>query len=143
MKGTTDPRHEARRVALGALFEWSFLSGDLEKTITHVEEEYSPNSQSKSLTTALVRGVVENIETIDQIITTAAPEWPLEKISKIDLIALRIAVYELYLSHTIPPKVAINESIELAKEFGGETSGKFVNGVLGTVVKTLQPDSKV
>lgn len=141
MKPKVDPRHEARRLALGALFEWSFLSGDLGKAFEHVEEEINPEQADRRLARSTIQGVVENLETIDKIIASAAPEWPIEKIAKIDLIALRIAVYELYFTTTaVPPKVAIDEAIELAKEFGGDNSGKFVNGVLGTVVKTLPPE---
>ena len=77
---------------------------------------------------------------IDKIIEKAAPEWPLEQIAKIDLEILRIAVFELYIARSVPPKVAIDEAVELGKQFGGENSSKFVNGVLGTVVKELMPE---
>lgn len=143
MKQKTDPRHEARRIALGALFEWSFLSGDLEKAIEHVNLEFKPKAAEMILAKSIVHGVVENIETIDKIIASAALEWPVEKIAKVDLTALRIAIFELYLTKDVPPKVAIDETIELAKEFGGENSGKFVNGVLGTVLKTLVPEKRL
>lgn len=141
MKQKADPRHEARRIALGALFEWSFFSGDLKKSITHVREEYNPEDFDEALLELITRGVVENLDLLDKIIEGAAPEWPSEKVARIDLIALRIAIFELYIAKNVPPKVAIDEAIELAKEFGGETSGKFVNGVLGTVVKTLLPEA--
>lgn len=145
MKTGGDPRHKARRVALGALFEWSFYSQDSQQLFEHVKSVLDDPSEEydETLTHSIIDGVVEKIETIDQIISSAAPQWPIDQISKVDLTCLRISVYELYFSKNIPPKVAIDESIELAKEFGGSTSGKFVNGVLGTVVKTLQPEGNI
>ncbi|HET7713743.1 MAG TPA: transcription antitermination factor NusB, partial [Patescibacteria group bacterium] len=94
----------------------------------------------RDLARFLVRGVTDNLDTIDSIITTCAPEWPLVQVAKIDLATLRIAIFELYIARSVPPKVAIDEAIELGKQFGGENSGKFINGVLGTVVKTLMPE---
>jgi len=88
----------------------------------------------------LVKGVTENLDDIDKIIEESAPEWPIEQIAKIDLEALRIAIFELHFAKNVPPKVAIDEAIELGKEFGGENSGKFINGVLGTVVRNLMPE---
>lgn len=145
MKTGGDPRHKARRIALGALFEWSFYSQDPQQLFEHIKGVLDEQSEEydKTLTHSIIRGVIEKIETIDQIISSAAPQWPIDQISKVDLTCLRISVYELYFSKNIPPKVAIDESIELAKEFGGSTSGKFVNGVLGTVVKTLQPEGNI
>lgn len=136
-----DPRHEARRVALGTLFAWSFLSSDLKDLAGLAKEVLRPEEDAEAddeMAGALIVGVTENREAIDQIIAASAPEWPVEQIARIDLIALRIAIFELYIAKNVPPKVAIDEAIELAKEFGGESSGKFVNGVLGTVVKTLK-----
>ena len=104
------------------------------------KEELGGNEFDKNLADALISGVVENMETIDQIVKATAPEWPLEQIARIDLICLRIAIFELYIAQEVPHKVAIDEAIELAKEFGSEQSGKFVNGVLGTIVKTLMPE---
>ena len=83
----------------------------------------------------MVCGVVENKNHLDEIIIETAPEWPIEQIAKIDLIILRIAIFELLIAQNVPPKVAIDEAVELAKEFGSDSSGKFVNGVLGTVVE--------
>jgi N utilization substance protein B len=154
MKDKVDPRHEARKVVLQALFEWSFLSTDIEDIVNRDVEEYlglvngeeDQVAEEKkppvdlNLALFLAKGVTENLETIDQIIETCAPEWPIEQIAKVDLEVLRIAVFELYIARNTPPKVAIDEAIELAKEFGGENSSKFVNGVLGTVVKTLMPE---
>ena len=86
----------------------------------------------------IVKGVANNLSEIDKTITKYAPEWPLEQITNIDRNVLRIGVYEIAYDPEIPEKVAINEAIELAKTFGGESSGKFVNGVLGSVYKNIQ-----
>lgn len=136
-----DPRHAARVVALQTLFEWSFNSSDTDAIIERDIMELEVPSIDRELTRFLVRGVTDNLDTIDSIITTSAPEWPLSQIAKIDLAVLRIAIFELYIARSVPPKVAIDEAIELGKQFGGENSGKFINGVLGTVVKTLMPGS--
>ena len=92
------------------------------------------------LTLFLVKGVTENLDTLDGIIEKCAPERPIAQIAKIDLEILRLAVFELYIARNVPPKVSIDEAVELAKEFGGENSSRFVNGVLGTVVKELMPE---
>ncbi|HZX49898.1 MAG TPA: transcription antitermination factor NusB, partial [Candidatus Paceibacterota bacterium] len=88
----------------------------------------------------LASGVVENMEYIDAIIEKAAPEWPIAQITVVDRNVLRLGLYELIYGNKeeVPPKVAINEAIELAKNFSGESSGKFVNGVLGTVFRELE-----
>jgi N utilization substance protein B len=140
MKESFDPRHAARIVALQTLFEWSFNSTNLDEIITRDAQELEVPSIDLELTKFLVQGVSGNLDTIDQIIVGAAPEWPVDQIAKIDLAALRIAIFELYIARSVPPKVAIDESIELGKEYGGENSGKFINGVLGTVVKNLMPE---
>jgi transcription antitermination protein NusB len=140
MKESFDPRHAARIVALQTLFEWSFNSTDLDEITARDANELEVPSIDLELVKFLVTGVSSNLDTIDQIIIGAAPEWPIEQIAKIDLAALRIAIFELYLARSVPPKVAIDESIELGKEYGGENSGKFINGVLGTVVKDLMPE---
>lgn len=148
MKSSKDPRHEARRIALQVLFEWSFNSLDVEKiierdldTLTQLE---NPEGEKRKIDTELnvflVKGVTNNLETIDKIISGAAPEWPIDQIAKIDLEILRLAIFELYIARNVPPKVSIDEAVELAKEFGGENSSKFINGVLGTVVKELLPE---
>jgi len=88
----------------------------------------------------LVTGVVKNLENIDKIIGKAAPEWPINQITVVDRNVLRIGLFELLYGNKeeVPPKVAINEAIEVAKNFGGESSGKFINGVLGTVYKEIE-----
>jgi N utilization substance protein B len=147
MKARHDPRHQARVLALQSLFEWSFNSIDIEEILKrHIEAITAANSKEpqieidKELAAFLVRGTTENLDTIDKIIESCASEWPISQIAKVDLEILRIAIFELYIARNSPPKVAIDEAVELAKEFGGENSSKFVNGVLGTVVKQLMPE---
>ena len=150
MKKTADPRHEARCLALKALFEWSFNSIDPVELVSRDaayyagmvtgNEEEATLEVDKDLSLLLVKGVIDHLEEIDKIIAPAAPEWPVEQIAKIDLEVLRISIFELYFARNVPPKVAIDEAVELGKEYGGDNSGKFINGVLGTVVKTLMPE---
>jgi N utilization substance protein B len=137
MKSVTDPRHNSRRLALGALFCWLFSDNPenescvlTAKDLLGIDEE----ALDRPLADLIVKGVGDNKKDIDEIIQDCAPDWPIEKISKVDLIILRISVFELLYSDHVPDKVVIDEAVELAKEFGGDTSGKFVNGVLGTVV---------
>lgn len=149
MKGKLDPRHQARITALQTLFEWSFNSTNIEGIVTRDIEKYiradtNPETTlevDKPLALFITHGVTENLDTIDKIIETCAPEWPISQIAKVDLEILRIAIFELYIAKNVPTKVAIDEAVELAKEFGGENSSKFVNGVLGTVVKQMMPAS--
>lgn len=138
----TDPRHEARRVALATLFERTFHSIKPEESILRVEEVLEEEGVDQELLSSLIKGVTGRSEEIDRIIEETAPAWPTNQINKVDLIALRIAIWELIFAKDelsaekqVPPKVAIDEAIELAKEFGGSSSGPFVNGVLGTVVE--------
>ncbi|HLD96321.1 MAG TPA: transcription antitermination factor NusB [Patescibacteria group bacterium] len=137
-----DPRHEARRVVLATLFERAFHSIQPEESILRIKEVLEEKEVDQELIAVLIKGVAEKSEEIDRIIEETAPAWPTNQINKIDLIALRIAIWELLFSKEdlpiekqVPPKVAIDEAIELAKEFGGSSSGPFVNGVLGTVVE--------
>jgi N utilization substance protein B len=130
-----DPRHEARRIALATLFERTFHSIDQEKSIKRILETYREQAIDQGLLNLLLKGVSEHSEELDKIIAETAPAWPPEQITKIDLVVLRIAIFELVTAKEVPPKVAIDEAIELAKEFGTSSSGPFVNGVLGTVVK--------
>jgi N utilization substance protein B len=133
MKTRHDPRHIARQIALMTLFEWSFHSDALDDIMAHVQEATEqPDDIDLELVKELTEGVTTRLDELDQLITQAAPEWPRDQIAKIDIGILRLAAYEL--GHTTTPaKVVIDEAVELAKEFGGDTSSKFVNGVLGTL----------
>ena len=125
-----------------SLYEWDFSGekSDLEKIVERNIEEFGPGLEDKTFIWQLVTGVVANLKEIDEIIAKAAPQWPIEQISIVDRNVLRIGIYELLYEdkEAVPPKVAINEAIELAKSFGGENSGKFINGVLGTVYKEIE-----
>lgn len=123
-----------------SLYQWDF-NGKHEDAIPEIVsfnmKEFAPDFDDKGFVRELVDKVVANISDIDQIIVKYAPEWPIEQITNVDRNILRIGVYELKYSETIPSKVAINEAIELAKTFGGESSGRFVNGVLGAIYKDM------
>jgi len=128
------------------LYEWDFKGRDtalLPKIIDRNLKEFAPGINDPVFIDALVKGVVSHLPNIDKIITTCAPEWPIEQITIVDRNILRLGIYELLFGNheEVPPRVAINESIELAKTFGGPSSGKFVNGVLGTIYKEMgEPD---
>lgn len=125
-----------------SLYEWDFSERklELEKIVERNIKEFGPGLEDKTFVWQLVSGVISHLQKIDKIIEKAAPQWPLSQISIVDRNILRLGIYELlYEDKTaVPPKVAINESIEMAKSFGGENSGKFVNGVLGTVYKEIE-----
>ena len=143
-------RHFCRIIAMQILYQSDFKSAfslryqkikdDTEiikkKLEAKVEEQTSGNSDHAFIK-SLINGIIDNIKKIDEIIAEYAPEWPIEKITIIDRNVLRLGVYELKFNDNIPAKVAINEAIELAKTFGGEKSGKFVNGVLGSIYKEI------
>ena len=129
-----------------SLYEWDFSGKKLEQVKKIGEKnirEFGPGLQDDTFVWELVEGVVKHLAEFDRIIEKAAPEWPIDQITIIDRNVLRIGLYELLYANKdeVPPKVAINEAIELAKTFGGESSGKFINGVLGTVYKEMQNES--
>lgn len=134
-------RHLSRSIAMQSLYEWDFSNKkpDLKKIVERNIKEFGPGLEDQSLVWQLVTGVVKHLSEIDEIIEKAAPEWPIEQITIVDRNVLRIGLYELLFGdkEAVPPKVAINEAIELAKSFGGESSGRFINGVLGTVYKEI------
>lgn len=140
-------RHLARSVVLQSLFEWDFRDKNdaiLSDAVRRDAAEFAPGNADVSFMEELAQGVVSKRPEIDTIIIKAAPDWPLDKISIVDRNVLRIGLYELLFAdrEEVPAKVAINEAIELAKSFGGENSGKFVNGVLGSVYKELGEPGK-
>lgn len=126
-------RHLSRMIAMQTLYEWDFRDqANLESIKQRNIDEYKEDTDA-NFVNFLVNSVSEKLSELDQKILESAPEWPLEQISLIDKTILRIAIFELLYSENIPPKVAINEAVELSKQFGGENSSKFINGVLGTV----------
>ena len=135
-------RHLARSIAMQSLYEWDFhgKKGNLQEIIKRNLEEFGSGLKEQSFVLDLANGVAKHIQEIDEIIKKTAPQWPLDQISLINCNVLRLGLFELLYANEkeVPPKVAINEAIELAKNFGGATSGKFVNGVLGTVYKELK-----
>lgn len=133
-------RHLARSIAMQSLFEWDFKgtpTAILPVIVDHNVTEFAPGLDESEFTKKLVDGVIEHIKDIDQIIGTYAPSWPIAQITLVDRNILRLGVFELKFSTEVPPKVAINEAIELAKSFGGAASGKFVNGVLGSMFNDM------
>jgi len=137
-------RHLGRIVALQTLYEYEFRSQsndpsvDIEEILKRNLERYEEAIDDKEFVESLVNGVLKETEDLDSKIQPIAPDWPLDQIARIDRNILRIGVYELlHAGKVVPPKVAINEAVELAKAFGSDNSSKFVNGVLGTAFRTL------
>jgi len=133
-------RHLARTVAMQSLYEWDF-KGKKQGALSSITEKdlrnLAPGLAEADFVVKLTSGVEKNMDEIDKTIQGYAPEWPIDQITVVDRNVLRIGIFELTLDSSIPPKVAINEAIELAKSFGGASSGKFVNGVLGSIYKDM------
>lgn len=128
-------RHLSRTIAMQSLYEWDFHQNQTIIEIADRVMEPVKKDVDVDYVHRVVEGTVDTKDEIDQLITQAAPEWPLDQISIIDKSILRLAAYELLKDEDIPPKVAINEAVEIAKTFGGENSSKFINGVLGTLYR--------
>jgi len=140
-------RHLARSIIMQSLYEWDFRNknqGELKKIIERNIKELCPDAEDVEFIYNLAKGIMKYRSQIDEIIEKAAPEWPLAQITVVDRNVLRIGLYELLFGDhkEVPPKVAINEAIELAKTYGGESSGKFINGVLGTVYREIGEPGK-
>ena len=138
-------RHLARTIAMQTLFSWDF-NGKQEKNLSNLIKQnfkqFAPKFDDHGFVKSIINGVIKNEDEIDKYIIKYATEWPLDQITIVDRNILRIGVYELLFDKDIPSKVAINEAIEIAKTFGGESSGKFVNGVLGAIYKEAAPAVK-
>lgn len=138
-------RHFARAVAMQSLYEWDFnKKGDpleiLQRNCSNLETDVDQEFAAK-----IIKAYIKNEKFIDDTIAKAAPEWPFEQIALVDRNILRIAATELLYDDSMPPKVAINEAIELAKNYGGDNSSKFINGVLGTIYRNsdkYKPDAE-
>lgn len=143
MKRSTDPRHLARILALQELFTKYFLANsEITQTIP-ISELVSIDEIDEydiALRENILIGVTENKDSIDELITKYAPQWPIQQMKLVDLQILRIAIFEGFVEKITPPKVAIDEAIEIAKDFGGESSGKFVNGVLGAIYEEMKEE---
>lgn len=149
-------RHLSRSVAMQSLYQWDFncllnktsdlknsVSEDTDLIVAQNKKEFAPDFDDKNFIAELVHGVIDHLKELDALIQKYAPEWPIDQITAVDRNVLRLGLYELKFSENIPAKVAINEAIELAKGFGGESSGKFVNGVLGAIYKEMVAQGEV
>ena len=138
-------RHLSRSVVVQSLFEWDFRSAknaDAKGIIDRNAKEFAPGMGDLSFMEELMGNILAKQKELDLIISKAAPDWPIDQIARIDRNILRIGLYELlHQADVIPPKVAINEAVELAKAFGSDNSSKFINGVLGTAYRTLVEDT--
>lgn len=149
-------RHVARSISMQVLYELDFWSSkekyikksktfnSLDELIYNAVKIFAPDIKNVGFIKLLVEGVVEHQEKIDIIIEKSAPDWPINQLTLVDRNVLRLGIFELLWGDrdAVPPKVAINEAIELAKNFGGESSGRFINGVLGTIYKEIGEPNK-
>jgi N utilization substance protein B len=147
-------RHLSRSIVLQTLFEWDFMpmgrkgngwtDEEIKEALNRNLNEFAPGLEDDVFVSSLLVEILKKQKVVDEIIEKAAPDWPIDKISVVDRNILRIGLTELLFGDRtqVPPKVAINEAIELAKTFGGENSGKFVNGVLGAVYKEIGEPGK-
>jgi N utilization substance protein B len=135
-------RHLVRTIVLQSLFEWDFY--DKEVNLVDILERnmkrFGEDVDEPEFAWRIVKGIIEHLNEIDEVIKKAAPDWPLNQIALVDRNVLRIGLYELMYADKkeVPPKVAINEAIEMVKNFGGINSPKFINGVLGAVYREMQ-----
>lgn len=144
-------RHLGRIVALQSLYEYDFRmdsedsTADIDEILGRNLQRYETAIDDKDFVETLVKGIIAQQADLDDRIQPIAPDWPLKQVARVDLTILRMGLYELlHLGKVVPPKVAINEAVELAKAFGSDNSSKFVNGVLGTAYRTLiagEPDN--
>lgn len=134
-------RHLGRIIALQTLYEQDFrlaaddTTFDLDEVLARNIERYAAMVDDTKFITTLTHGVSKQVAALDATLQPIAPEWPIDQIARMDRVILRIGLYELQQSKDVPPKVVINEAVELAKAFGSENSSKFVNGVLGTALR--------
>lgn len=135
-------RHLIRTVVLQTLYEWDFYNQkvSIKEAFERNLKEFAPDIDEPDFAWKILNGVVSHIKEIDEIIKKAAIGWPIERVDLIDRNILRIGLYELLYAdkNEVPPKVAINESVEMAKNFGGMNSSKFINGILGSVYKEIE-----
>jgi N utilization substance protein B len=140
-------RHLIRTIILQTLYEWDFYNkkADLAAVLDRNLQEFGPGIDEPEFAWKILKGIVEHMKEIDTVIERVAPEWPIDQIAVIDRNVLRIGLYELFYADKteVPAKVAINEAIEIAKNYGGINSPKFINGVLGTVFREEQEKAGV
>jgi N utilization substance protein B len=137
-------RHLGRIVALQTLYEQEFRLScndtnlDIDEILQRNIHRYKDTIEDQDFIVKLVKGVIKEQDQLDAALQPVAPEWPIDQIARMDRAVLRLGLYELLHEPSVPPKVVINEAVELAKAFGGENSSKFVNGVLGTVLRNQE-----
>lgn len=141
-------RHLGRIVALQTLYEQDFRvssddpSFDLGEVLARNIARYKETIEDTAFIDKLVQGVVKHQAALDKLLQPLAPEWPIDQIARMDRVVLRIGAYELVHATDVPPKVVINEAVELAKAFGGENSSKFINGVLGSLLRQREGETQ-
>jgi len=139
-------RHLIRTVVLQTLYEWDFYNQkiNLKEIFERNLKEFAPDIDEPDFAWKILNGISNHLEDIDEVIKKAAIGWPMDRIDLIDRNILRIGLYELLYAdkNEVPPKVAINESVEMAKNFGGINSSKFINGILGSVYKEIESLNK-
>jgi transcription antitermination protein NusB len=137
-------RHLGRTIAMQTLFLWDFQgkTAKIEEITKMVLDNFNQYFEDQNFVDHIVNGVISRLPVIDKYIIKYATEWPLEQITTVDRNILRIGVFELIFDDEIPAKVAINEAIEVAKTYGSESSGKFVNGVLGAIYKNIEKEKE-
>lgn len=139
-------RHLGRIVALQTLYEEDFrtdsgdTSLDVKEVLSRNTSRYRETIDDLAFIEALVEGVIKYRDELDSVIQPLAPEWPIDQIARMDRVVLRMGAYELLHAEDVPPKVVINEAVELAKAFGGDNSSKFINGVLGSLLRQKDGD---
>lgn len=139
-------RHLLRTIVFQSFYEWDFYEGkmSLSDILERNMHRFGEDVDEPEFAWRLAKGIAEHKEDIDRVIEKAAPEWPLDHIAIVDRNILRLGLYELIYGdkEEVPPKVAINEAIEIAKNYGGSSSSRFINGVLGTVYRTMEEKNK-
>jgi N utilization substance protein B len=130
-------RHQARELAVQILYEVDVTNHSSAEILARTRATQSPDEAAFDYLSLLVRGIERDQQRVDEYLGAAAPAFPVDQLATVDRNILRVAIYELLNQPDVPPKAAINEAIELAKAYGGDTSGKFVNGVLGTVFRRI------
>jgi len=138
-------RHLSRTIAMQSLYLWDFNKLDnsgLDAIVSKTLQEFAPGFEDEDFARKTIHGVINNLEKIDSYIVKYAPDWPIEQITTVDRNILRLGIYEMVFNKDIPERVAINEAIEIAKAYGGESSSKFINGVLGAIYKDVDDNDK-
>lgn len=131
-------RRQARMIALQTLYEYDTAQHPVKEVLQRHTEERHLQPKVVEYADELVQGVSDHLAEIDAHIQSAAREWPLQQMARIDKNILRLAIYEILFNNTVPAKAAINEAVELAKQFGSDASSRFINGVLGTIFNRVQ-----